>query len=175
MFKIKRKPIDATFIDFMMKQTEDADMRYTRPEYADFVHMSIRELAMIYLDTAETLEYMKPWDPAHAHFESICTRIRQFVHYRYLLQPPPYREENFAIYVPLSVGLTVTNSPTLNDALQVYGKDTFSYTYSSRALIVIPNSGKNRSTELLEFLETLVQFKLSEGPSVTDASFWKPQ
>ena len=175
MFKPKRKPIDATFIDFLIKPTPDVDLRYTRLEYAEFVQMSIPELKTIYWDTAETLQFMKPWDPAHAHFESICTRIRQFVHYRYLTQPPQYREENFAIYAPLMVGLTDAFSPTLSEALAIYGSDTFSYTYTDRALIIIPLPGKSRSPELLEFLEVLQQFKLGEGASATDSSFWKPQ
>lgn len=174
MFKQKRKPIDATFIDFLMTPTPDVAIRIIRPEYTAFSGMSIQELKTIYWDTLETFVAMKPWDPAHAHFESIYTRIQQFVHYNYLIQNTQYREDNFAIYVPFSVGITNANSPTLNDALAVYGKDTFSYTFAQRALIIIPNPGNNRSTELLEFLETLVQFKLSDGPSCTDASFWKP-
>ena len=176
MFKTKRKPIDAAFIDFILRKTPDVDMRYNQPQYADFKQMSTKELCAIYWQTLEILEDMKPWDPAHARFDSTAVQIRQFIHYRYLSETMEYREENLAIYIPSNItGVRASDLKDLNDALAIYGNNTFSYTYTDRALIIIPLPGKSRSPELLEFLEVLQQFKLGEGASATDSSFWKPQ
>ena len=168
-----RKPYDASFIDFLMKQTPVDKLRLTMPMCKQFDGMARHEVRTLFWEALDVLENLKPFDPAYEHFYSQTKTMRQYLALKYLDENETYKENHFAILYPLLTRNVGNTRGALQEALDVYSLDTFKYTYTSNEIVIIPYPFHRRSKNLLEFMEVMFQFKISDGPCITDSFLWE--
>lgn len=169
----QNKPIDKTFIDFLMKATPADTMFYNSTLYKEFRQMSVVEVAELFWFNKETLEDLAPLDPAHGKFYQDTERLRRYAALHYLHQPEVYKETNLAIYYSL-LTRNVGNTPSfLKELLDTYNEGVFTYLLTKQELVLFPYPNQRGSSKLLEFMEAMKQFRVSDGASATDALVWK--